>query len=57
MNIDKNLIYLNKTQKGHYDKSPIKYKEIRSQNYRLRKYVDLEEGLKELIINLKKKNQ
>ena len=51
-----NLIFLNKTQKGHYDKNPRPYKKFKTYNYYGEKTLELTKGLNELV-NIVKKNK
>ena len=44
-----NLIFLNKTQKGHYDKKPRPYKKFKTYNYYRVNSLDFKKGLKELV--------
>ena len=47
--IQSNLIFLNKTQKGHYDKQPKAYKKFKTFNYYRKNTVNFKDSLKELI--------
>ena len=51
-----NLVFLNKTQKGHYDKKPKPHKKFKAYNYYRTSSMDFKKGLKELaeIVKLNK---
>lgn len=55
LKIKSKLFFLNKTQKGHYDKKPKEIKKINSIEYYSRKQMDFESSLHELISIVKNK--
>lgn len=57
LGIGKKFKFDNKTQKGHYNISPYSYQPKPAKKYYTKSTVDLQRGLEELIINLKKKNK
>ena len=54
--INDRLIFLNKTQKGHYDKKPKPFTKFKTFNYYRNTNLDYRQGLKELI-NIVKSNK
>ena len=55
LKIKSKLFFLNKTQKGHYDKKPKEIKKINSIEYYSKKQIDFESSLHELISIVKNK--
>ena len=55
LKIKSKLFFLNKTQKGHYDKKPKEIKKINLIEYYLKKQIDFESSLRELISIVKNK--
>ncbi len=53
--ITSNLIFLNKTQKGHYDKKPKPYKKFQTYNYYRIDTLNFKNSLKELVEIVKSK--
>ena len=55
LKIKSKLFFLNKTQKGHYDKKPKEIKKINSIEYYSKKQINFERSLHELISIVKNK--
>ena len=55
LKIKSKLFFLNKTQKGHYDKKPKKIKKINIIEYYSKKQMDFESSLQELVSIVKNK--
>ena len=47
------LVFLNKTQRGHYDKKPKPFKKFKTYNYYRKDSLDYKKGLLELVESIK----
>ena len=48
-NLKSKLVFLNKTQKGHYDKTPKPYEKFKTSNYFRKNSLDYKKGLLQLV--------
>ena len=48
-NLKSKLVFLNKTQRGHYDKKPKPYKKFKTYNYFRKNSLDYKKGLLQLV--------